>query len=130
MIFKKVESKRAPKPGGCYSQAVQIGNLLFTSGQLAVDPISGKFITGNIEKQVIRILENIKNILEDNGSSLENVIKSTIFISDIKHWSIVNGIYSKYFKNSLPPARSIIACSEIHYGLDIEMEVIAFIPKI
>lgn len=125
MICKKIESKRAPKPGGCYSQAIQMGNLIFTSGQLPVDPTTGKFISGDIAKQVIRVLENIKNILEDNSSSLDCVIKSTIFISDIKYWSIVNEIYAKYFRNSLPPARSIIVCSEIHHGLDIEMEVIA-----
>lgn len=125
MICKKIESKRAPKPRGCYSQAIQIGNLIFTSGQLPAVPITGKFISGGIAKQVIRVLENIKNILEDNSSSLDCVIKSTIFISDIKHWSIVNEIYAKYFRNSLPPARSIIVCSEIHHGLDIEMEVIA-----
>ena len=128
MIFKKVESKRAPIPKGCYSQAVQIGNLIFTSGQLPVDPISGKFISGDVEKQVIRVLENIKAILDDNGSSLNHVIKATIFISNIKHWDAVNKIYSDYFKNSLPPARSIITCANIHYGLDIEMEVIAHIP--
>ena len=128
MIFKKVESKRAPKPGGCYSQAIQMGNLIFTSGQLPVDPISGKFISGDVEKQVIRVLENIKSIMGDNGSSLNHVVKATIFISNIKHWDAVNKIYSDYFKNSLPPARSIITCANIHYGLDIEMEVIAHIP--
>jgi len=128
MVFKKIRSKRAPEPGGCYSQAVRIGNLIFTSGQLPVDPISGKFISGDVRKQVKRVLENIKNILEDNGSSLDCVIKSTIFISDIKHWIIVNEIYADYFKNSLPPARSIITCPKIHHGLDIEMEVIAHIP--
>lgn len=128
MVFKKIRSKRAPKPGGCYPQAIRIGNLIFTSGQLPVDPISGKFISGGVRKQVKRVLENIKNILEDNGSSLDCVIKSTIFISDIKHWNIVDEIYTEYFKNSLPPARSTITCPEIHHGLDIEMEVIAHIP--
>jgi len=128
MIFKKLESKKAPIPKGCYSQAVQMGNLIFTSGQLPVDPVSGKFVYEGIEKQIIRVLENIKAILEDNGSSLEHVVKTTIFISNIEHWNAVNKIYSNYFKNSLPPARSIIACSEIHHGLDIEMEVIAHIP--
>jgi len=130
MIFKKIESEKVPKPGGCYSQAIQMGNLIFTSGQLPVDLVSGKFIYDGIEKQVVRVLENIKAILEDNGSSLEHVIKATIFISNIKHWDTVNKIYSDYFKNSLPPARSIITCSEIHHGLEIEMEVIAFIPSI
>ena len=128
MIFKKLESKKIPIPKGCYSQAVQMGNLIFTSGQLPVDPISGKFISDDVAKQVVRVLENIKNILEDNGSSLSHVIKSTIFISDIKHWTKVNDIYARYFKNSLPPARSIISCNSIHYGLDIEMEVVAYIP--
>jgi len=128
MIVKKIGSESAPEPGGCYSQAIQIGNLIFTSGQLPIDPISGEFVTGDIRKQVIRVLENIKNILEDNGSSLDYVVRSTIFISNIKHWSIVNEVYTKYFKNSLPPARSIITCPEIHHGLDIEMEVIAYIP--
>lgn len=130
MIFKKLASKKAPIPKGCYSQAVQMGNLIFTSGQLPVDPVSGKFVNDGIEKQMIRVLENIKAILEDNGSSLEHVVKATIFISNIEHWNAVNKIYSNYFKNSLPPARSIITCANIHYGLDIEMEVIAFIPSI
>ena len=129
MIFKKLESKKIPIPKGCYSQAIQMGNLIFTSGQLPVDPVSGKFVSGDVAKQVIRVLENIKNILEDNGSSLNYVIKSTIFISDIKLWNMVNDIYAKYFKNSLPPARSIITCNNIHYGLDIEMEVVAYIPS-
>jgi len=69
MIFKRAEIKEAPKPGGCYSQAIQIGNLIFTSGQLPVDSISGKFTSSDFAKQVIRMLKNIKNILEDNGSS-------------------------------------------------------------
>ena len=85
-------------PKGCYSQAVQMGNLIFTSDQLPVDPISGKFVYDGIEKQVIRVLENIKAILEDNGSSLNHVIKATIFIGNIKHWDAVNKVYSDYFK--------------------------------
>lgn len=83
MQVKKIETDLAPKPQGFYSQAVQVDNLIFTSGQLPIVPDSGEFIKEDIEKQTIQVLENIKALLERAGSSLDNVIKATIFIRDI-----------------------------------------------
>jgi len=127
MQAKKIETDLAPKPQGFYSQAVQVGNLIFTSGQLPIVPGSGEFIKGDIEKQTIQVLENIKAILERAGSSLDNVIKATIFIRDISQWKTVNKVYAHYLEKGIPPARSVIAGADIHYGVDIEMEVIAYL---
>jgi len=127
MQIKKIETDLAPKPQGFYSQAVQVDNLIFTSGQLPIVPDSGEFIKGDIKKQTIQVLENIKAILESTGSSLENIIKTTIFIRDISQWKVVNRIYAGYFKKGIPPARSVIVAADIHNGANIEMEVIAFL---
>lgn len=127
MQVKKIETNLAPKPQGFYSQAIQMDNLIFTSGQLPIVPNSGEFIEGDIEKQTIQVLENIKAILEKAGSSLNNVIKATIFIRDINQWKTVNKIYARYFEHGIPPARSIIAGIDIHYNVDIELEVIAYL---
>ena len=126
MEIKKIETNLAPKPKGYYSQGVQIDNLIFTSGQLPLDPDLGEIIKGETEEQFIQIIKNIKAILEEAGSSLDNVIKTTIFIRDINQWGAINSIYADYFKDSIPPARSIVAGADIHYGADIEMEVIAY----
>ncbi len=127
MQVKKIETDLAPKPQGFYSQAIQVDNLIFTSGQLPIVPDSGEFIKGDIEKQTIQVLENIKAILERAGSSLDNVIKATIFIRDISQWKTVNKVYARYLEKGIPPARSVIAGADIHYGADIELEVIAYL---
>jgi len=84
-------------------------NLIFTSGQLPIVPNSGEFIKGDIEKQTIQVLESIKAILERAGSSLDSVIKTTIFIRDISQWKTVNKVYARYLEKGIPPARSVIA---------------------
>jgi len=127
MVIERLFSENAPEPKGFYSQAVKYENLIFTSGQLPIDPQSGESINDSIENQVIRVLKNIQSILEDNNSSIEKIIKVTIFIRNIKDWEIVNCLYKDFFKSSLPPARSIIAGVDINRNLDIEMEVIAYI---
>lgn len=127
MQVKKIETDLAPKPQGFYSQAVQVDNLIFTSGQLPIVPDSGEFIKGDIEKQTIQVLENIKAILERAGSSLDNIIKATIFIRDISQWKTVNKVYARYLEKGIPPARSVIAGADIHYSADIELEVIAYL---
>jgi len=127
MQVKKIETDLDPKPQGFYSQAVQVDNLIFTSGQLPIVPDSGEFIKGDIEKQTIQVLENIKAILERAGSSLDNVIKATIFIRDISQWKTVNKVYTRYLEKGIPPARSVIAGADIHYGAGIELEVIAYL---
>ena len=108
MKVKKIKTDLAPKPLGFYSQAVQAGNFIFISGQLQIVPDSGVIVKGDIEKQAIQVLENIKAILEGAGSSLNNIIKTTIFIRDITQWEAVNKIYAQYLEKGNPHARSVI----------------------
>ena len=124
-----LSSSRAPAPKGFYSQAVRVGSLLFTAGQLPVDPESGDFVRGTVEAQTERVIENIRGILEENGSSLSLVVKATVYIRDIASWGSVNSVYSRYFEGTVPPARTVVGGVDIHYGLDVEMDVVAHIPE-
>jgi 2-iminobutanoate/2-iminopropanoate deaminase len=119
-------TKSAPTPVGPYSQAIKVGQFIFTSGQAALDPKTGKVATGDFKTQVRRSLENIKAILEAAGATMEDVIKATVLINDMKNWSLLNEVWVEYFKGSLP-ARTCIQAG----GLDsaVEIDVIAFIPK-
>lgn len=122
-------SERAPKPRGCYSQAIILGNTLYSAGQLPVDPDSGEIVRGSVAEQVTQIMENIKSLLEDAGSSLENVVKATVFLRNVSLWDDVNRVYSSYFQDMVPPARTVASGIDIHYGLDVEMEIIAYVPS-
>lgn len=128
MFKKQVYSDRVPEPRGCYSQAVILGNILYSAGQLPVDPSTGKIVRGSASEQAERILENIKALLEDAGSSIENIVKVTVLLRDVSAWDEVNRVYSSYFEGSVPPARTVASGIDIHYGLDVEMEVIAYVP--
>lgn len=125
---RSLRSDNAPAARGFYSPAVRVDNLIFTAGQLPIDPRTGEMLHGTVEEQTDRVIRNIKALLEDNGSSLENVVKSTIFLRKTDQWNAVNEVYSRYFENTTPPARAIIGGVDIHYGLDIEMEVVAYVP--
>jgi 2-iminobutanoate/2-iminopropanoate deaminase len=119
----KVTSQKAPSAIGPYSQAIRSGNLLFLSGQIPLDPKTGE-IKGDINEQTKRCLDNIKGLLEDNSLSLSNVIKSLIFITDMKNFAKVNEIYSAYFTEPYP-ARSCVEVKGLPKGAEVEIEVIA-----
>lgn len=123
---KKVESKGAPRAIGPYSQAIKIGNLLFISGQIGIDPATGELVKGGVEEEVKRVMENIKAILHEASATFDNVIKTTIFLKDINDFSRVNEIYSRYFSEN-PPARSTIGVSQIPRGANVEIEAIAWV---
>ena len=114
----------APTPIGPYSVVNGFENLLFVSGQLPVDIKTGQLISGDIKKATETILSNIKNILEESGSSLENVLKVTVFLKDIAKFSEMNDIYGQFFKTN-PPARSAFQVGALPKNADIEIEVIA-----
>ena len=114
----------APSPIGPYSVANGFENLLFVSGQLPVDIKTGQLISGDIKKATETILSNIKNILEESGSSLENVLKVTVFLKDISKFSEMNDVYAQFFKTN-PPARSAFQVGALPKNADIEIEVIA-----
>ncbi|MGB9976004.1 RidA family protein [Thermovenabulum sp.] len=124
MEKKIIKTDQAPKAIGPYSQAVMVGDFLFASGQIALDPTTGEMVEGGIEAQATRVMENIKNILAAAGMDFSNVVKSTIFITDINNFAKVNEIYGKYFPEN-PPARSTIEVSKLPKGALIEIEVIA-----
>jgi 2-iminobutanoate/2-iminopropanoate deaminase len=124
MKKKIITTPQAPKPVGPYSQAVQVGNLLFCSGQISIDPKDNLVKGGDIKSQTKLTLENIKAILTSAGGSFENVVKTTIFLKRMGDFAHVNEVYSSYFLND-PPARSTVEVSALPKGVDVEIEVIA-----
>ncbi|MCL5772948.1 MAG: RidA family protein [Firmicutes bacterium] len=119
-----ISTGNAPKAIGPYSQAVIAGNLIFTAGQIPLDPETGKFVGGGIKEQTKRVLENLKAILEEAGSSLENVVKTTIYLADLADFQKVNEVYGQYFKAN-PPARSTVQVVKLPRDSKIEIDAVA-----
>jgi 2-iminobutanoate/2-iminopropanoate deaminase len=119
-----IATDKAPAAIGPYSQAVKVGNLLFTSGMIPIDPATNTLVEGGIEVQAERALENVKNLLEASGSSLEKVVKTVVFIKDMNDFAKVNEIYAKYFTENYP-ARSCVEVARLPKDVLIEMEAIA-----
>lgn len=124
MLKKIIETDKAPKPIGPYSQAVQYGDLLFTSGQIAIDPATSELLDGDVEEQTQLVLENLKAVLSEAGSSLDKVIKTTIFLKDMNDFIKVNEMYLKYFDAS-KPARSTVEVSCLPKNVLVEIDCIA-----
>lgn len=121
-----VSTKDAPAAIGPYSQAVIAGPLVSTSGQLPMDPITGEIVSGDIEDQTRQSLTNLKAVLTEAGSSLEKVIKTTVFIMDMNEFSKINGVYASFFPGQAP-ARSCVEVSCLPKNASIEIEAIALI---
>lgn len=117
-------SNKAPAPIGPYSQAVGFENLIFTSGQIAVDT-EGNIVSSEIKEQTKKVLLNLKNILEDNGSSLNHVIKTTVFLKNMMDFNSMNEVYESFLGTSLP-ARSTVEVSRLPKDARVEIEVIAY----
>ena len=118
-----IYTEKAPDPGP-YSQAIKYGNLIFVAGQTSEDPVTNKPVHGSVAEQTERILTNIGTILEAAGSSLDKVVRSDVYISDMKFKDEMNAVYRKFFPKDLP-ARNCVAVAGIDDGLDVEIEVIA-----
>jgi 2-iminobutanoate/2-iminopropanoate deaminase len=121
---KPVNSTKAPKPIGPYSQAVQAGNFIFVSGQLAIDPKEGKLIVKNIKLQTRQVMENINAILEVAGYNLKNVVQSSVYLSSMTLFEEFNNEYVKYFEKDFP-ARATVA-AELKSGALVEVSVVAY----
>ena len=124
MKKKVIQTERAPKAIGPYSQAIRAGNFLFLSGQIPLDPKTGELVKGDIRQQTQQVLENIKGILNSLNSGMEDVVKVTIFLKDIGKFNQVNEVYSPYFPSS-PPARSTVEVARLPRDAEIEIEAIA-----
>jgi 2-iminobutanoate/2-iminopropanoate deaminase len=127
MSRKIINSDRAPAPIGPYSQAIQMDNLLFTSGQIAIDPESGELLNGDVAEQTKLVLENVSAVLEAAGSSRQHVLKTTIFLKNMSDFATVNQVYGEYFGDVLP-ARSTIEVSRLPKDVLVEIDCIAMIP--
>ena len=122
-----IETSKAPEPIGPYSQAVKVGNLVFVSGQVAIDPKTEKLHSGSLKEQVEIIMRNIGNILKVAGGGLEDIVQTTIYLSDISKFSEVNKAYASFFQRDYP-ARVTVGVSSLPGGAEVEIAVIAFIP--
>ncbi|MFC1693947.1 RidA family protein [Candidatus Latescibacterota bacterium] len=128
MEKKEIRTDQAPSPVGPYSQAVQSGGFIFCSGQVALEPDTGKLMDTDIESETKRVMENLKAVLEAAGSSLDHVVKTSIFLRDINDFGRVNSVYASYFKD-IPPARSTIQAAALPKGAGVEIECIAQMQK-
>lgn len=121
---EEIRTEKAPGAIGPYSQAVKAGGLIFVSGQLPIDPKTGE-MPGDIQEQTRKSLENVKAILEEAGSSMLNVVKSTVYLADMSYFGPMNEIYGEYFKGGVYPARAAFAVKELPKGAKVEIEVVA-----
>lgn len=126
-MSKTIYTNNAPQAIGPYSQAVVSGNLVFTSGQIAIDPASGNVTAQTIEEQTEQVCKNLKAVLVSSGSSLENVIKTVCFLKDMNDFAAFNGVYAKYFTGK--PARSCVAVKELPKNVLVEIETVAEVTK-
>lgn len=122
-IIKAIKTSQAPMAIGPYSQGVAAGKLVFLSGQLAIDPETGKMVQGNIEDRVHQIFKNIRALARAAGADLDRVVKTTVFLTDMNDFATVNKAYATYFEND-PPARSAVQVAALPLGADIEIESI------
>lgn len=127
MDKKIVKAKGAPAPVGPYNQAVIIGNLVYTAGQIPLDPVSGQMVGTNTGEQAQQVLKNLKAVLESAGSSLAKVVKTTVFLKDLNDFNAMNEVYSKFFDAATAPARSTIQVARLPKDSLVEIEAVAIV---
>ena len=126
MKMKKIIfTDKAPAPIGPYNQAVLVGNMLYTSGQIAINPITNELVLENIETETKQVMENLKAVLEAAEMTFENVIKVSIFISDMNNFSKINTIYGAYFNEATAPARETVQVACLPKNVNVEISAIA-----
>jgi len=120
-----INTKNAPAPIGPYNQAVKSGHLIYTSGQIPIDPETGTMVDGGIREQTIQVFENLKAVLEAAGCTLEDTIKATVFLADMDDFPEVNTVYAEYFGEETAPARSTVQVAALPKGSLVEIELVA-----
>ena len=125
---KIIKTSKAPNPVGPYNQAIKAGDFIYCSGQIAIDPTLNKITClGNIEKETFQVLKNLSAVLEAGGAQIENVIKTTIYLTDLSNFQVVNNIYSEFFNVEYPPARACVEVSSLPKGVSVEIDCVAFL---
>ena len=124
MAKSVVSTNNAPQAIGPYSQAIKLGNVVFTAGQIPLDPASGKMVEGGIAEQADRVIKNVQGVLAAAGSSLDRAVKTTCFLANLDDFAAFNEVYARYFTN-MPPARSTVQVAKLPAGAMVEVECIA-----
>jgi 2-iminobutanoate/2-iminopropanoate deaminase len=125
-MLESVSTKKAPGAIGPYSQAIKISNMVYTSGQLGMDPETGEILSGDIKVETKRALDNLVAILEEAGTSLDKVVKTTVFVKDMNDFAMVNEVYGQYF-NDHKPARSCVEVARLPKDGNVEIEAVALV---
>ena len=126
--MQTISTDTAPKPAGHYSQAIAHGGMIYVSGQLPIDPASGEPRVGTIEEQTQLAIANLASVLEAAGSGLPQVIKTTVYVSDIDLWGRVNAVYAECFGKHRP-ARAVVPTRDLHFGCQVEIEAVAAVDS-
>ncbi len=124
----KIQTEHAPAAIGPYSQAIKTGDFVFASGQIPIDPQTGEFVAGGIREQTERVLKNLAAVLEAAGTSLDQVVKTTVFLADMGEFAAMNEVYGKFFTD-VPPARATVAAAGLPRDARVEIEAIALVSK-
>ncbi len=122
---KIIFTEKAPAPIGPYNQAVMTGNTLYTSGQIAINPVTGELVLDTIEVETKQVMENMKAVFEAAGMTFENVVKATIFISNMNDFATINAIYGAYFNEKTAPARETVQVACLPKNVNVEISMIA-----
>jgi len=119
-----ISTDKGPRAIGPYSQAIKAGSFIFTAGQVALDPVTAQIVEGDIARQTVRVLDNLKAIVEAAGSSLARVVKATVYLKDMNDFAAMNEVYARYFPEN-PPARSTVEASRLPRDVRVEIDLIA-----
>ena len=122
---KIIQTSKAPAPIGPYNQAILLGNTLYTSGQIAINPATGEIKLGTIEEETTLVMENMKAVLKAANMTFENVVKASIFISDMANFSKINAVYGRYFNEENAPARETVEVANLPKYVHVEISMIA-----
>ena len=123
-----VQTKNAPAAIGPYSQAIKAGGFVFVSGQIPLDPKTGELVAGGIGEQTERVFKNLAAVLEASGSSLDQVVKTTVFLADMKEFAVMNDVYARFFSTA-PPARATVAAAGLPRDVRVEIEAVALVSE-
>ena len=127
-MLKVIKTENAPGAIGTYSQGIRAGGLVFTSGQLGIDPATGELERGDFAEQARLVLQNLKGILEAGGSSLKHVVKLTVFLADLADFPVLNEVFAECFEDD-PPARSTVQVAALPLGADVEIEALGIVAE-
>jgi 2-iminobutanoate/2-iminopropanoate deaminase len=127
-VRERIQTNAAPQAIGPYSQAIRAGDFIFVSGQIPIDPNTGEFVPGGIEKQTEQVLVNVSRVLEAAGSGLDQVVKTTVFLADIREFAAMNEVYARFFFKE-PPARATVEAARLPRDARVEIEAIALIIR-